>query len=74
MSWGFYSWGPKLFQLVGAVDSEASEGKGCCNATYEANLGLRPLRQDIATLDPVAYRQSLGLKRWPSGASTSRPP
>lgn len=56
MSWGFYSWGPKLFQLVGAVDSEASEDKGCCNATYEANLGLRPLRQDIATLDPVAYR------------------
>lgn len=74
MSWGFYSWGPKLFQLVGAVDSEASEDKGCCNATYEANLGLRPLRQDIATLDPVAYRQSLGLKRGALGVLISCAP
>lgn len=32
-----------------------------CNATYEANIGIRPLKADIAELDPSEYRRSLGL-------------
>lgn len=69
MSSGFKYWGEEIYRLVSAVDLEVAKpsarrgGRGTtnCNATYEANIGIRPLKADIAELDPQEYRKSLGL-------------
>ena len=54
MSYGFHA--HPNFRLVGAVDAQIgkpSSGKGTleCNATYEANIGIRPLEHDLAEVD-----------------------
>jgi DNA (cytosine-5)-methyltransferase 1 len=67
MSYGFAA--RPEFQIVGAVDSQQGKpGRGLsegtsthCNATYEANIGLRPMAADLRTLDPGEYRRSMGL-------------
>lgn len=61
MSWGFASL-PRFFRIVAAVDAErAKPGRGRsgatstrCDASYEANIGVRPLAADLATLDPAS--------------------
>ena len=45
------------FELVGAVDAQKgkpSSGDGTleCNLTYERNIGLKPLEEDLAVVDP----------------------
>jgi DNA (cytosine-5)-methyltransferase 1 len=69
MSYGFAA-SPE-FEIVGAVDKQQGKpGRGRsagtnvrCNATYFANIGLRPLDADLHSLDPSEYRRSLGLAR-----------
>lgn len=56
MSCGFARRSP--FRVIGAVDAEQAKpsggfGKLDCNETYEANIGVRPLAADIASLDPA---------------------
>lgn len=62
MSVGFARREP--FQIIGAVDLE--HGKPCegagvlgCNATYEANLGVRPFGFDMAKLTPDELRTAV---------------
>jgi hypothetical protein len=50
MSYGFKA--HPCFEVVAAVDAEIgkpSTGRGAldCNATYEANIGIRPLDADL---------------------------
>jgi DNA (cytosine-5)-methyltransferase 1 len=64
MSYGFHA--HPGFRVVGAVDAQVgkpSMGRGTlgCNATYEANLGVRPLEADLAVADPLEICQALGL-------------
>jgi DNA (cytosine-5)-methyltransferase 1 len=69
MSYGFAA--RPEFRIVGAVDKQQGKpGRGAsagtnvhCNATYAANIGVRPLDADLHTLDPREYRASLGLER-----------
>lgn len=54
------------FQVVGAADAQfgkPSSGRGTlgCNATYEANVGIRPIEVDLSTADPVDVCRSMGL-------------
>ncbi|MEM8603392.1 MAG: DNA cytosine methyltransferase [Cyanobacteria bacterium P01_H01_bin.121] len=57
------------FEMVGAVDLEVSKPSNSrststrCNATYERNIGIKPLNADLMNLDPEGYRNSLGLSR-----------
>jgi DNA (cytosine-5)-methyltransferase 1 len=68
MSYGFWKLG---FRLAGAVDAEIGKpglGKSAgtsppCNATYERNFGLKPLKEDIGRLDTGRYRRSVGLRK-----------
>lgn len=72
MSYGFKYWGDRLYKIIGAVDlevakpsdSKAKKGGGGtnCNATYEANIGIRPLKADLTELNPREYRENLGLE------------
>jgi DNA (cytosine-5)-methyltransferase 1 len=67
MSYGFAA--RPEFEIVGAVDKQQGKpGRGLsagtnvhCNATYVANIGVRPLDADLHMLDPAEYRRSLGL-------------
>jgi DNA (cytosine-5)-methyltransferase 1 len=62
MSMGFAR--RKPFRIIGAVDLE--HGKPCegagtldCNATYEANMGIRPFNFDMTTLTPEELRAAV---------------
>lgn len=49
------------FEIVAALDLEIAKpsggvGASNCNATYEANHGLRPLRENIVTFPPDRFR------------------
>jgi len=64
MSYGFHA--HPGFRVVGAVDAQLgkpSAGRGTlgCNATYEANIGVRPLEADLAVADPQEICQALGI-------------
>lgn len=69
MSYGFKSL--QNFSIVGAVDFQKGKpGRGKspgsstgCNPTYQKNIGIAPLNQDIGTLSPSEYRRSLGLEK-----------
>ncbi|WP_397506060.1 DNA cytosine methyltransferase [Qipengyuania sp. R86523] len=55
------------FQLVAALDSEIAKpsggpGTSDCNATYEANHGIRPLAEDIATFSPASFKDAFGIQ------------
>jgi DNA (cytosine-5)-methyltransferase 1 len=63
MSTGFKRQG--CFIPIGAVDLEVakpSHGRGAtgCNATYEANIGLRPLAADLAVATPSEISSHFG--------------
>ncbi len=63
MSFGFHT--SPGFRVIGAVDAEIgkpSSGIGSleCNATYEANIGIRPAALDLATATPDDLRAALG--------------
>jgi DNA (cytosine-5)-methyltransferase 1 len=64
MSAGFKRAG---FQIVGAVDAQVTKNdRGAqyhCNETYELNIGVRPLREDLSKVDAAALRRRLGLAR-----------
>ena len=54
------------FRVVGALDFEIAKPSGGpgiseCNATYEANHGLRPLCEDITTFAPEEFARSFGI-------------
>jgi len=62
MSYGFHAH-PK-FKIVGAVDAQIgkpSSGRGSlqCNIAYQANIGLKPLDEDISALEPNDLRRVL---------------
>ncbi len=81
MSTGFHRQ-PENFQIVGAVDRELAKpgrkkSKGSstgCNPTYLRNIGVAPRNDDLASLDPHTYRQSLGLGRGELGVLISCAP
>jgi len=65
MSFGFHA--HPGFRIVGAVDAQRgkpSSGYGSlqCNMTYKANMGVEPLERDLAHIDPIELRETLGLK------------
>lgn len=57
------------YSIVGAVDREVGrpgrgKAKGAnteCNSTYEANIGVRPLSVDLASVAPATLRRTLGV-------------
>jgi DNA (cytosine-5)-methyltransferase 1 len=64
MSYGFHAHAG--FRVVGAVDAQLgkpSTGPGTlgCNATYQANIGVRPVQTDLAVADPLDTCQALEL-------------
>jgi DNA (cytosine-5)-methyltransferase 1 len=66
MSYGFHA--HPSFVIAGAADAQIAKptmGRGSlrCNATYEANMGLRPVETDLATADPVDLCRSMGVKQ-----------
>jgi DNA (cytosine-5)-methyltransferase 1 len=79
MSYGF-SAHPR-FRIAGAVDAQLGKpstkrGTLGCNATYAANIGIRPVEADLAAADPAEICRSLGLADADltgTGAGRSRP-
>jgi DNA (cytosine-5)-methyltransferase 1 len=64
MSYGFHK--HTSFQMVAAADAELGKpstgrGKLQCNSTYFKNIGLMPIRLDLATVAPDKLREKLGL-------------
>lgn len=54
------------FRIVGAVDLELAKpsggaGASDCNATYEANHGVRPLNRDMMDLAPEEFARLAGI-------------
>src|SRR5438045_2267604 len=63
MSRGFMLQGS--FKPIGAVDLEVAKpshglGATSCNATYEANIGLRPLAADLSVATPGEIASHFG--------------
>ncbi len=64
MSYGFHAHSD--FRVVGAADAQMgkpSTGVGTlgCNSTYYANIGIRPVEANLATADPRAVCDSMGI-------------
>lgn len=64
MSYGFHA--HPDFRVAGAADAQMgkpSTGRGTlgCNATYHANIGVRPVETDLAIADPLETIRSMGL-------------
>ena len=57
-----------------AKPSDDASGGTECNATYEANHGLRPMRADLATLDPADLMSAAGLARGDTACLVACPP
>ncbi len=54
------------FKLIGAADAQlgkpsATPGSLGCNASYSANIGLRPVEADLSRADPAAVCQAMSL-------------
>src|SRR6266404_2516836 len=54
------------FRIAGAVDFELAKpsggpGASDCNATYEANHGVKPLNRDMMTLRPEEFAAAVGI-------------
>lgn len=67
-SFGFHA--HEDFRIVGAADAQLGKpssgpGKLGCNASYELNIGVRPVETDLGTVDPAALGASMGLAREP---------
>jgi DNA (cytosine-5)-methyltransferase 1 len=70
MSYGFHA--HSGFTVVGAADAQIGKpsmapGSLGCNATYTANLGLRPVEADLASSDPAEVCRAMGVR--PGGAT-----
>ncbi len=66
MSYGFHA--HPSFVIAGAADAQIAKpsmGRGSlgCNATYEANIGVRPVKTDLATTEPVDVCRSMGVEQ-----------
>jgi DNA (cytosine-5)-methyltransferase 1 len=64
MSYGFCA--HPDFRIAGAADAQLgkpSTGRGTlgCNATYQANIGVRPVEADLATADPAEVCAAMGV-------------
>jgi DNA (cytosine-5)-methyltransferase 1 len=64
MSYGFHA--HPSFAVVGAADAQigkpsTARGHLGCNATYSANLGIRPVERDLSVADPVEICQAMNL-------------
>jgi DNA (cytosine-5)-methyltransferase 1 len=64
MSYGFHA--HPAFYIAGAADAQVAKpsmGRGSlgCNATYEANIGVRPVEADLATADPADVCRSMAV-------------
>jgi DNA (cytosine-5)-methyltransferase 1 len=62
MSYGFHA--HPLFKIVGAADAQLAKpssgpGKLDCNATYELNIGLRPLNVNLGDISPCELASQL---------------
>ncbi len=67
------------FGIVAAVDAQLGKpsskpGTLGCNASYQANLGLRPLQADLAGTDPRQLCEALGLTGGQVAVLTACPP
>jgi len=70
MSYGFASL-PEYFDIVAAVDFEVGKpgktnGKPKrihCNLTYERNIGVKPMNEDLSVLDPQEFARKTGLRK-----------
>jgi DNA (cytosine-5)-methyltransferase 1 len=76
MSFGFQD--HPDFRMVGAADAQMgkpSSGRGTlgCNASYEANVGIRPVEADLSTADPAEVCRSMGLENGPTILSACPP-
>src|SRR4029079_16481075 len=64
MSAGFLRAG---FEIIGAVDAQVTKNgrrsEYVCNETYEANIGVRPLAEDLASVEAADLRRRLNLGR-----------
>lgn len=64
MSYGFQE--HPHFKIIGAADAQMGKpsmvrGTLGCNATYQANIGVRPIDADLATAKPSDVCQAMGL-------------
>jgi DNA (cytosine-5)-methyltransferase 1 len=64
MSYGFHA--HPSFSVVGAADAQIGKpstvrGQLGCNATYFANLGVRPVEADLSTADPLEICRAMNL-------------
>jgi DNA (cytosine-5)-methyltransferase 1 len=65
MSYGFHA--HPGFRIAGAVDAQLgkpSSGPGTlgCNASYRASIGREPMDADLASADPAAVCEALGVR------------
>ena len=77
MSCGFQRHGD--FMIAGAADAEigkpsAGPGKLGCNASYAANIGVRPVPADLATADPAEVCSAMGPAAAAPAVLTACPP
>lgn len=66
MSTGFHRNGN--FTIIGAVDFEKSKpslgpGSTSCNLTYERNIGIKPLFEDLSLIEPEKISNHFGVKK-----------
>jgi DNA (cytosine-5)-methyltransferase 1 len=70
MSYGFFSH-PQYFKIVAAVDCERGKpgltnGKPACircNTTYEMNIGVRPMNEDLSIYSPEEFMRTTGIEK-----------
>jgi len=80
MSWGF-SQDPR-FEIIAAVDYEIgkpgrTKGKPKrinCNATYERNIGIKPICMDLSTADASDLRERIGIGKGELSVMIACPP
>ena len=77
MSCGFHQ--HPDFAVVGAADAQlgkpsARHGSLGCNASYTANIGLRPVQADLAATDPADVCEAMGLRGVRPVVLTACPP
>lgn len=77
MSYGFHA--HPDFRILGAADAEigkpsAKAGSLECNRTYDANMGVLPVRTDLAEAEPSFVREAWGLERGQLDVLAACPP
>lgn len=77
MSYGFKVHG--AFDVIGAADAEigkptAGDGRLQCNATYRTNIGIEPVRVNLADVSAADLRRVLGIGDQKVGVLSVCPP